>query len=644
MPRPQFRHHANWRHSLRRAAGLGILVLGLSTLPPPGLAQLPAGWQVTGFGRGAAATDQTIEYSAGRLTLKTGRSRSAVVYRSLSGDVSIQARFDEASGPNTAQIGLMMWAAVSETAGNLGLVMDPQGQKLTLLWDESSERAQFMADSITLDGIGLPVWLRLSKTGSLFQAAYSKDGAEWRPVGLPVKTFWAGSRPEVFAGLYANGDIQQRVSELRVLPGPKPEPSSLPADWNLEVRGQPNFAGTADFQNGRWSLQGVTTRGRGGAHNVTILQPVPNRIQVSAKIRLAELADPKAGGGLLFSAHGMEAGVMVHPSGGQLRVFTRRATDGRFIQNRITPLPPALIGQAEAGLRLSLSEGRVTVFHQAEADKWTQVGEILTVPELADEVRAGLELYSESGSRAVVRTSFTDWQTAAPPAPAVKPAPAPTPAAATVGTPRPAPQIQQPVPVPRRPPPEPELSWLGIAFRLFLFVAIVGGLLVIRPFNRLVKLRNQMRKGWAQIEVQLKRRHDLILNFVETVKGYAKHEQTTLEGVARARSAAANAHSVPDRAAAEAALNSTLPTLYAIAEKYPDLKANQNFMALQQSLTDTEDRIATARHAYNDEVANYNTAAESFPTNLVALVFRFKLGDFFEIKDAPERSASQVQM
>lgn len=171
---------------------------------------------------------------------------------------------------------------------------------------------------------------------------------------------------------------------------------------------------------------------------------------------------------------------------------------------------------------------------------------------------------------------------------------------------------------------------LGIPFLLFIRP-------IIRSYNGLVLLRNQTQKAWAQIDVQLKRRHDLISNFVETVKGYAKHERGTLEEVAKARSMAASATTVAEKAGAESALTATMKTLYAVVESYPDLKANQNFIALQASLTSTEDMVAASRQQYNDEVLEYNTRVQSFPTNLVATIFRFKVRDFFEVKSEAER-------
>jgi len=173
---------------------------------------------------------------------------------------------------------------------------------------------------------------------------------------------------------------------------------------------------------------------------------------------------------------------------------------------------------------------------------------------------------------------------------------------------------------------------------------IIGSLFLIKPFNRLVYLRNRARKAWAQIDVQLKRRHDLILNFVETVKGYAKHESSTLESVTQARAAATTASTVEEHSQAEAALNAKMRSLYAVVEAYPDLKANQNFMSLQSNLRETEDKLAGSRIEYNEEVLTYNTTVQSFPTNLVARIFRFKERDFFEVKEADQREAPKAEI
>ena len=162
-------------------------------------------------------------------------------------------------------------------------------------------------------------------------------------------------------------------------------------------------------------------------------------------------------------------------------------------------------------------------------------------------------------------------------------------------------------------------------------------------YNSLVRLRNQAKNAWAQIDVQLKRRHDLIPNLIETVKGYAKHESGTLEAVVEARSKAVGAKGVANQAAAEGELSNALGKLMVVVESYPDLKANKNFMQLQEELTSTENKIAFARQAYNDQVMVYNTKTEMIPSNIVAGIGNFQKMELFELSDESEREAPQVK-
>jgi LemA protein len=175
-------------------------------------------------------------------------------------------------------------------------------------------------------------------------------------------------------------------------------------------------------------------------------------------------------------------------------------------------------------------------------------------------------------------------------------------------------------------------------------VLIVLAVVFFAIYNSLVGLRNQMRNSWSQIDVQLKRRHDLIPNLVETAKGYMKHERETLEAVTQARNAAVDASGkgVGQQAKAEGALSGFLTRFFAVAENYPDLKANQNFLALQEELTSTENKISFARQFYNDSVMMLNNKVQMFPSNLVAGMTGFKTGEFFEIESAAEREAPKV--
>ncbi|MBI2928456.1 MAG: LemA family protein [Verrucomicrobia bacterium] len=175
-----------------------------------------------------------------------------------------------------------------------------------------------------------------------------------------------------------------------------------------------------------------------------------------------------------------------------------------------------------------------------------------------------------------------------------------------------------------------------------LGVIVVIGLWLVGIYNSLVSLRQAVKNAWAQIEVQLKRRHDLIPNLVNTVKGYAAHEKDTLERVVNARAKATQATVPADIIKAEGELSSALARLLAVSEAYPDLKANQNFLSLQEELTSTENRVAYARQFYNDNVTKLNTRVQSFPAVLVAGMFGFKEEPFFETP-ATEREAPKVQ-
>jgi LemA protein len=184
------------------------------------------------------------------------------------------------------------------------------------------------------------------------------------------------------------------------------------------------------------------------------------------------------------------------------------------------------------------------------------------------------------------------------------------------------------------------MVWLIVAG---VFVVLV--LVVMSMYNTLVRRRIDTDNAWSQIDVQLKRRYDLIPNLVETVKGYASHERDTLEAVIAARSKAVDlsgGRNVAQRAEAEGVLSQTLGRLFALAEAYPELKANTNFMKLQEELTSTENRIGFARQHYNDSVARYEESRQAFPTNLIAGAFNFEKRDYFNITSAAEREAPKV--
>jgi LemA protein len=172
-----------------------------------------------------------------------------------------------------------------------------------------------------------------------------------------------------------------------------------------------------------------------------------------------------------------------------------------------------------------------------------------------------------------------------------------------------------------------------LAWIIVLVVAVLLGLLLVLLYNRLVRLRNRSENAWAQVEVQLKRRHDLIPNLIQTVKGYAAHERSTFDSVTEARTSAQRATTVEQQAAAENALTAALGRLFAVAEAYPQLRATENFQQLQGELEETEDKIAVARQLYNDAVLAYDNARETVPTSIVAGTFGFEPRPYFEIDE-----------
>ncbi|UCF64094.1 MAG: LemA family protein [bacterium] len=182
-----------------------------------------------------------------------------------------------------------------------------------------------------------------------------------------------------------------------------------------------------------------------------------------------------------------------------------------------------------------------------------------------------------------------------------------------------------------------------MAFIIVLGILIVLVIWIIGMYNGLVRLRNQVKNAWSQIDVQLKRRHDLIPNLVETAKGYMKHERETFEAITKARSQAVEAQGVAEQGKAEGRLTEALGKFMLVVENYPDLKANQNFLALQEELTTTENKVSFSRQFYNDQVLQFNTRIESVPTNIIANMFGFKQSEFFEIEVATEREVPKVK-
>jgi LemA protein len=180
--------------------------------------------------------------------------------------------------------------------------------------------------------------------------------------------------------------------------------------------------------------------------------------------------------------------------------------------------------------------------------------------------------------------------------------------------------------------------WLLVILGLVLLV----GLMLVVLYNRLVQQRNRVDNSWAQVEVQLKRRWDLIPNLVESVKGYAAHERGTFEAVTNARTRAQNAKTPADTAAAEGILGAALGRLFALAEAYPELQADENFRQLQTELAETENRVAVSRQVYNDSVLTYNNTVQTFPGLMVAGPFGFSVREFFEVEEEAQREAPVV--
>ncbi len=178
-----------------------------------------------------------------------------------------------------------------------------------------------------------------------------------------------------------------------------------------------------------------------------------------------------------------------------------------------------------------------------------------------------------------------------------------------------------------------------------IFFIFLGALVLISIviYNRLITLRNSVKNAWASIDTQLQRRYDLIPNLVETVKGYMAHEKEVLESVTKARTAFLNADSIKETAQAENMMTGALKSLFAVSEKYPDLKASQNFLMLQEELAGTENKVSYARQRYNNSVMDYNTAIQKFPSNIFASMFNFREEEFFEVENEEARKAVKVK-
>ncbi len=179
--------------------------------------------------------------------------------------------------------------------------------------------------------------------------------------------------------------------------------------------------------------------------------------------------------------------------------------------------------------------------------------------------------------------------------------------------------------------------------KILIIIGVIIVFWVVLVYNRLIAFKNRAKEAWSDIEVQLKRRYDLIPNLVETVKGYATHEREVFERVTEARARAMGATSLKEKGEAENALSQTLKSLFAVAENYPNLRASENFQKFQDELTDTEDKIQAARRFYNSNVRDMNIQIETFPANIIAAAFRFKKMEFFETGTAEEKEPVKVK-
>ena len=178
---------------------------------------------------------------------------------------------------------------------------------------------------------------------------------------------------------------------------------------------------------------------------------------------------------------------------------------------------------------------------------------------------------------------------------------------------------------------------------ILLIILVFAGLFLVGNYNSLIGLRNQVKNAWSQIDVQLKRRHDLIPNLIETAKGYMQHERQTFESITQARSQAIGAKSIDQKTKAEGNLNQAMGKFFLVVENYPDLKANKNFLTLQEELTSTENKISFSRQAYNDQVLFFNNKIQMFPSNIIAGMFSFTREEFFQLEDKTEREVPKVK-
>ena len=282
-------------------------------------------------------------------------------------------------------------------------------------------------------------------------------------------------------------------------------------------------------------------------------------------------------------------------------------------------------------LRLDSVNGQVAAFESANGDVWNKVGNTIAVPAFNSAMSGGMELWSASTTHSVSSVDLQNFAVTN-----ISAIPTPPPTSVSVQNPSGSGQKQNPVTV----------DWKKLEIRMGLIIFLVLFLIlvtqIISSYNQLVLFRNKTENAWAHIDVQLKLRHDLVYNLVEIVKGYATHESATFERVTLAHAAAINARTVVQQVKAENVLSATLNSLLGVVEAYPNLKANTSFLALHQNLASIENVLASIRQEYNNTVLYYNTRIQSFPTNLLAWMFRFTKREFFGVTEEEERNAPKA--
>jgi hypothetical protein len=246
---------------MRIATRIILTLLGVSTISPATTASIPSDWQVSeSITMGPRQQpNSSVEFQAGTWEIKHGhRSRSILVSKRLSGHCVVVARIIDGTGQPNAHLGITIQSSLALDAGKVCLLTGPQGHQLHLTW---LEEAQPKVHEIDVGGIGFPVWLKLCESGNRFSAYYSSDGQQWKQVGVPINTFWAGAGTEVFAGILAFGPCELRATDLVASQAEGPVESELPKNWNVDVTGGPDYVGEVKQSESVWLLQGANATG-----------------------------------------------------------------------------------------------------------------------------------------------------------------------------------------------------------------------------------------------------------------------------------------------------------------------------------------------------------------------------------------------